>query len=81
MNNQKNEMNEYTLTDEEIKAVCGGVSSNTPGINCPHCGKFIPTTITDILTQGRLRCPYCLRVLNVNKDSLDTALRHIKHES
>ena len=32
---------------------------------CPHCGKFIPTTITELLTQGHLRCPYCLSKLTL----------------
>lgn len=45
----------------------GGKSSQVPGINCPCCGKFIPITITDLLVQPRIRCPYCLLVLNINK--------------
>lgn len=72
MNNQNNEAKEYTLTDEELNAVSGGASSKIPGIACPHCGKFIPTTITDLLTQGHLRCPYCLLKLNIDKNSLET---------
>ena len=55
------------LTEEELKAVSGGKSSQVPGINCPCCGKFIPITITDLLVQPRIRCPYCLLVLNINK--------------
>ena len=66
MDNKNNETKEYTLTEEELKAVSGGTSSKTPGISCPQCGKFIPTTITELLTQGHLRCPYCLLKLNLN---------------
>lgn len=72
MNNQNNETKEYTLTDEELNTVCGGISSKIPGIACPHCGKFIPTTITELLTQGHLRCPYCLLKLKINRTSLET---------
>ena len=67
MDNKNNETKEYILTEEELSAVSGGKSSQVPGISCPRCGKFIPTTITEILTQGRLRCPYCLLVLNINQ--------------
>ena len=62
-----NETKEYNLTEEELNTVSGGTSSRIPGINCPNCGKFIPTTITDLLVQPRIRCPYCLLVLNINQ--------------
>ena len=65
MDNKNNETKEYTLTEEELNTVSGGKSSQDLGINCPCCGKFIPITITDLLTQSRLRCPYCLLVLNI----------------
>lgn len=67
MDNKNNETKEYTLTEEELKAVSGGKSSQVSGINCPCCGKFIPITITDLLVQPRIRCPYCLLVLNINQ--------------
>ena len=67
MDNKNNETKEYILTEEELSAVSGGKSSQVPGINCPCCGKFIPTTITELLTQGYLRCPYCLLVLNLHR--------------
>ncbi len=66
MDNKNNETQEYTLTEEELNPVSGGASSQIPGISCPQCGKFIPTTITELLTQGHLRCPYCLLKLNLN---------------
>lgn len=66
MDNKNNETKEYTLTEEELNTVSGGASSQIPGISCPQCGKFIPTTITELLTQGHLRCPYCLLKLNLN---------------
>lgn len=72
MNNQNNETKEYTLTDEELNTVCGGISSRTPGISCPVCGKFIPTSIFDLLNSDRIRCPYCLLKLKINRTSLET---------
>ncbi len=67
MDNKNNETKEYILTEEELKAVSGGKSSQVPGISCPCCGKFIPTTITELMTQGHLRCPYCLSILNIDR--------------
>ena len=76
MNDQNNETMKNTLTDEEAKAVCGGTSSKTPGISCPRCGKFIPTTITELLTQGHLRCPYCLMKLKIDRENPDAPESH-----
>ena len=56
------------LADAELDNVSGGASSQVPGRTCPHCGKFIPKTITELLTQGHLRCPYCLSVLNLDPE-------------
>lgn len=67
MDNKNKETKEYTLTEEELKAVSGGTSPQIPGINCPHCGKFMPTTITELLTQRHFRCPYCLAILNIDR--------------
>lgn len=63
MNNQNNKTKEDLLTEKELENVSGGASSQVLGMTCPHCGKFIPKTITELLTQGHLRCPYCLSVL------------------
>ena len=29
----------------------------TPGLDCPKCGVYFPTTIPDLLS-GSIRCPY-----------------------
>ncbi len=63
MNNQNNKTKEDLLTEKELENISGGASSQIPGLACPYCGKFIPTTITELLTQGHLRCPYCLSIL------------------
>ncbi len=46
-----------------------------PGMACPQCSKFIPTTITELLTSGHLRCPYCLLVLTIDRGKSATALK------
>ena len=50
-------------------------AQQVPGMACPQCGKFIPTTITELLTSGYLRCPYCLLKLNIDRHKSATALK------
>lgn len=69
MDNKNNEKKEYLLTDEDLKEISGGTSSKTPGISCPICGKFIPTSVFDLLINDRIRCPYCLNVLIVHRNN------------
>ncbi len=78
MANQNQEEKTYTLTDEEIESVCGGTSSRIPGMTCPNCGKFIPTSIMELCVQKRLRCPYCLLVMNIDSKNLNTAMDAFK---
>ena len=46
-----------------------------PGINCPHCGNFIPTSIQQILYSGNLFCPTCGHKINIDKRKSDKALK------
>ena len=69
MDNKNNEKKEYLLTDEDLKEISGGTSSKTPGISCPICGKFIPTSVFDLLINDRIRGPYCLNVLIVHRNN------------
>ncbi len=69
MDNKNNEKKEYLLTDEDLKEISGGTSSKTPSISCPICGKFIPTSVFDLLINDRIRCPYCLNVLIVHRNN------------
>lgn len=69
MDNKNNEKKEYLLTDEDLKEISGGTSSKTPRISCPICGKFIPTSVFDLLINDRIRCPYCLNVLVVHRNN------------
>ena len=46
-----------------------------PGISCPHCGNFIPTSIQQILHSGSLFCPTCGFRINIDKRKSDKALK------
>lgn len=46
-----------------------------PGIRCPHCGNFIPTSIQQILFSSCLFCPNCGLKLNIDKRKADKALK------
>ena len=78
MANQNQEEKTYTLTDEEIESVCGGTSSRIPGMTCPNCGKFIPTSIMELCVQKRRRCPFCLLVMNIDSKNLNAAMDALK---
>lgn len=47
----------------------------TPGINCPHCGNIIPTSIKQILFSNSVFCPTCGLKLNIDKCKSDKALK------
>ena len=38
----------------------------TPGLDCPKCGVYFPTTIPDLLS-GSIRCPYCGLTLSIDR--------------
>lgn len=46
-----------------------------PGIQCPRCGNFIPTSIQQILFANNLLCPTCSLKLNIDKNKSDKALK------
>lgn len=50
-------------------------SQRVPGIRCPHCGNFIPTSIQQILFSSCLFCPTCGLKLNIDKRKSDKALK------
>ena len=47
----------------------------TPGIQCPHCGNMIPTSIKQILFSNSLFCPTCGLTINIDKRKSDKALK------
>ena len=46
-----------------------------PGLRCPYCGNFIPTSIQQILFSKSLFCPTCRLKLNIDKKKSDKALK------
>lgn len=49
-----------------------------PGIRCPHCGNFIPTSIQQILYSKSLFCPTCGLKLDIDKRKSDKAVEMLK---
>ena len=45
-----------------------------PGLNCPQCGTFIPTTIAELLSARSLRCPHCRLELTINRKESKRAM-------
>ena len=50
-------------------------SQHMPGMPCPNCGNFIPTSIQQILFSGSLFCPTCGLRINIDKRKSDKALK------
>lgn len=50
-------------------------AQQVPGMKCPQCGFFIPTTIAELLTASCLRCPHCLLQLNINRQNSAQAMK------
>ena len=38
----------------------------TPGLDCPKCGVYFPTTIPDLLSGG-IECPHCGLKLSIDR--------------
>lgn len=49
-----------------------------PGLKCPQCGTFIPTTITELLTARALICPQCHLELTINRSESKQAMEILK---
>lgn len=45
-----------------------------PGVVCPRCNGFIPTSIMELLSASYLRCPSCLLQLDIDRQQSRTAL-------
>ena len=50
-------------------------AQQVPGMKCPQCGFFIPTTIAELLTAGYLRCPHCQLQLNIDRQKSAPAMK------
>lgn len=44
------------------------------GLNCPQCGKFIETTIFQLLTSRAIQCPHCHLHLMIDRGKSKKAL-------
>jgi DNA-directed RNA polymerase subunit RPC12/RpoP len=50
----------------------------TPGLKCPQCGQFIPTTISELLNASALVCPHCGLKLSINREESKQAMDILK---
>ena len=50
----------------------------TPGLKCPRCSQFIPTTISELLSAPALVCPYCGLELSINRNESKQAMEILK---
>ncbi len=50
----------------------------TPGLKCPQCSQFIPTSISELLSAPALRCPYCGLELTINRNESQKAMEILK---
>ena len=53
-------------------------SQHMPGMPCPNCGNFIPTSIQQILFSSSLYCPICGLSINIDKRKSDKALKMLE---
>lgn len=49
-----------------------------PGLECPKCGKFIPTTIYHIITASAIVCPHCHLRLNIDRVKSGKAIEALR---
>ncbi|WP_297672574.1 hypothetical protein [uncultured Akkermansia sp.] len=49
----------------------------TPGLHCPKCGVYFPTTIPDLLS-GSIRCPHCGLALSIDRKASDHAMQALE---
>lgn len=52
----------------------GPMGHQIPGLKCPRCSGFIPTTIQELLTSSFLVCPHCFLQLTIDKGQSQKAL-------
>lgn len=50
----------------------------SPGLKCPQCGQFIPTSISELLSANALKCPYCRLELTINRAESKHAMEILK---
>ena len=73
------ENNEFVLSEQDLEKIAGGTygsenQQQIPGIPCPRCHGFIPTTIYQITTNAALTCPNCLLKINIDRAGSNRAI-------
>lgn len=53
-------------------------NKQTPGMKCPECGAFIPTSIVELLTASALICHNCHLKLSINRNESKQAMDILK---
>lgn len=48
------------------------------GMNCPVCQMFIPISVSQLLYDGEIMCPYCGLTMTINKSQSNQALDALK---
>ena len=51
---------------------------NCPGMNCPKCGKFIPTNISELIQAQRISCPHCGLTITIERGKSTKATEVLK---
>ncbi len=67
---ENNENKAFELNETTLELANGGQAQNgtgAPGMKCPQCGAFIPTTVQQITTSSCIVCPNCQIRLNIDK--------------
>lgn len=52
--------------------------NRTPGINCPQCNQFIPTSITELISASFIDCPHCRLRLTLDKEQSQRAIQALE---
>ena len=81
---KENNNEQREITQQELDEIVGGYIPNQPrtqetpqhmpGMSCPNCGNFIPTSIEQILFSRLLFCPTCGMKISIDKKKADKAL-------
>lgn len=78
---ENNEMKEFELKENTLELAIGGQGQDgtgVPGMKCPQCGEFIPTTIQQISVASCLVCPHCQLRMNIDKSASRRAIDALK---
>ncbi len=74
------------INDTQLEKATGGrmtmlydaTEQTVPGMNCPACGKFIVTTIHQIITASAIVCPNCQQRINIDRQNSRKAIESLR---